>query len=67
MDITTREKEFVKEYTALVKKYGVQLSAVAQSKNYGSMIQIEPNLIIANVDGWAPETEDVPEETVTSK
>ena len=57
MDVSEREREFVKEYSALMKKYGVQLSAVIQSKSYGSMLQIEANLAVGEIDGWVPEPE----------
>ena len=56
MDNTTREKAFIDEYNLLVKKHGLQLSAVIQPKSYGNMLQIEPGLAVVEIDGWEPET-----------
>jgi hypothetical protein len=56
MDKVAREKAFVEDYNALVKKHGLQLSAVIQPKSYGSMLQIEPGLAVIEIDGWEPES-----------
>ena len=50
-----REKAFLEDYNLLVRKHGLQLSAIIQPKSYGTMLQIEPGLAVVEVEGWDPE------------
>lgn len=52
------KKVFEEEYKALCQKHGVQLVSVVQSKQYGAMLQIEPALMISEIEGWTPEEKD---------
>lgn len=54
-----RQQEFVKAYNSLCQRFGVQLAAVAQSKTYGSMLQIEANLQLIPVENWKGDPEEL--------
>lgn len=47
-----RCERFIEGMNALIQQYGVTIKASLAKKEYGDMLQLEPQTQLALVDGW---------------
>lgn len=67
MDEQQRVLGFQKEYKELSDKWGIDFVAIAEGKQLGPVIQVEPKLNLTFKEGWVDPTIKQPEQTPTVK
>lgn len=56
-----RCERFIEGMNELIKQYGVTIKPVIAKKEYGDMLQVEPQTQLALVDGWQEPVTHQPE------